>query len=107
MAAAPSRKRVSWADLQEEEEAQREVRSMLLAPLTVEMLPKLPLRAPSAPFEAARNLYLGVVNGRTTHQEAMRWSHNLPRQAGGWVRRALRTHASAGKVRTKPGRTIK
>ena len=80
---------------------------MLLAPLTVEMLPKLPRQAPSAPFEAARNLYIDVANGRTAHRDAIRWSHNLPRQAGGWVRRALRTHASAGKARTKPGLTIK
>jgi hypothetical protein len=107
----PSKKRVSWADLQEEEEAAREVRAMLLAPLTVEMLPKLPRQAPSVPFEAARNLYLAVVAGKSSHDEAMRWSRNLPSSAGSWVRRALLTHraaqrrpASASKARRRTGR---
>jgi hypothetical protein len=84
---APSKP--SWADLQEEEEAAREARPSLL---TLEMLPKLPRQAPGTPLVAARNLLLAVVAGKTTHEEAMRWSRNLPASAGSWVRRALLAH---------------
>jgi hypothetical protein len=90
---APSKP--SWADLQEEEEAAREARPSLL---TLEMLPKLPRQAPGTPLVAARNLLLAVVAGKTTHEEAMRWSRNLPASAGSWVRRALLAHRRQGRA---------
>ena len=97
--AAPSKAR--WADLQEEEEAAREAHKAREARrplLTLEMLPKLPKQAPSMPFEAARNLFLAVVAGKSTHEEAMRWSRNLPANAGSWVRRALLAHRRKGRA---------
>jgi len=84
---APSKAR--WADMLEEEEAARGARPSLL---TLEMLPKLPRQAPGTPLVAARNLLLAVVAGKSTHEEAMRWSRNLPASAGSWVRRALLAH---------------
>ena len=91
--AAPSKAR--WADLQEEEETAREAHKAREARrplLTLEMLPKLPKQAPGMPLVAARNLLLAVVAGKSTHEEAMRWSRNLPASAGNWVRRALLAH---------------
>ena len=91
--AAPSKAR--WADMLEEEEAAREARPSLL---TLEMLPKLPKQSPGMPLVAARNLLLAVVAGKSTHEEAMRWSRNLPASAGSWVRRALLAHRRKGRA---------
>ena len=88
---APSKP--SWADLLEEEIAAREAPLPLLTP---EMFPKLPRQAPSTPFKAARNLYLAVVAGKTTHEEAMQWSRNLCASSGSWARRALLAHRRKG-----------
>ena len=99
---APSKP--SWADLQEEEEAAREdaasqpTAGRRPSLLTLEMLPELPRQAPGTPLVAARNLLLAVVAGKSTHEEAMRWSRNLPASAGSWVRRALLAHRRKGRA---------
>ena len=89
-------RRMSWADITEEEQATfaetplEEVAKLTeVAKPKVESLPRLPRKAPGVVFRAAINLYRDVVLHRVNYYDAVRWSHRLEAPAGAWLRRIL------------------